>query len=826
MERQLSTPPTALSTPPEAFKQPQSIQDYEPSTSHIDTTYPRYDRENSELEITTHKKIIPIIPQVPTEVPQTLTGLKKFIDTPVTIQEVPNKEAFMRNVFPWIVNALSDAGYDASGIDLFLNKSIDQIDFTADQEKYLADINRIVQNIGKQVFLEKNTTQQPIQPASAVSLISPVRERLSDPSSVLAPNEDVKNLIPIHSIEKETVIDSFQTKFETLTQKQFDREQYLEFLNEVHTTLRDRYDSVTNTAQNNLKRYSEFYTPSPTEKEALQFLSTLKSQYVRLQSKDSALGIVRAEVMNSLNRTDAFTDEAEVKNFTRDYLEGTKNLFTTIDTLEEMISVAHAEEKPALGEAYRTQFERLRVEGAKVLTTLPSSHNFYNEFKLVVEHGITELIRAASIENGGDKAVIERSSYFISLRDRIKAAIAYVQAEQEFENFKNRQLQQIQNLEISLSTNIETLSPEKLVIKQTILDNLASAKNSIATAGALPNGVSMLSLSEYTLHEAVKDFATQKETIKQLLTTNNEIIKDLQSSRVSTYEAGESIVRAELTPAYPPQIEAILRPLRERTQQLNSEITESTVSRKRLQDIRALIKPARMGALALLAVAFSSGQLQTDQRESGIPALDSLMGIQAQSVSNEATLNRVGIEEFLKVITVATVEAEVSDSPSVLGELVPKQAIAPVEVVPGVILPTKNDSLITPGLVSELKIYGPADAVPHDPGMSFHAPSQSEQGSAYSEKDFHTIQYGDTFWDINEGESLAGTLPVMKQINPYFKQHLIDRMRDALNRDPLLREKIGGFGASADTLITGAVMNIKALNDEAAVLAINHGYLH
>ncbi len=796
-----------------------------------------------------------------------LKGLQYLVDNKFTEDDIPDKTHVMQKVFPWVIAGLMEYGYDSSEVSDFLAKYFDGIDYKQAPNLLASEVNqalemllydvesnkkatahdhnvqkidsqeesslkkyseepKILDNSSGNNILEEKKVLLNDEPAVPMQpLILSGRDRVQKNPEPIMPIELIQNLILNNSHENETVVDSFQKKFENITRQPFSSDSYDQFYAEIHAALRERYDEVLINAQSNLTRYSNFYTPTPTEKVALQFLSTLKSQYVRLQAVNSSLGVTKVKIINSLDKTDVPIDEEALKTFIQDYLNGTKNIFTNIDRLEEMITIAKSEEKPALGEAYRAQFESLRVEGAKVLTTLPTSHHLYSEFKTVVEKGIGDLIYASSVEHGGDKAVLERSSYFISLRDRIKASIAYVKAEQEFENFKNRQLQHVQKIELSLSSNTENLSPEKNDIKKMALQNLATIHDSLTKAGSLPSGVSMLSLSELTLFESTKDFASQKDFVKVMLGETAEILKEIQSSNENENEVNELNTRDESTQVYPTQVERARAPLQERRLLLRNQIPESTVSTARLGYLRSLIKPARMGALALLAVAFGSLEYKPAQKEVGVSALNNFLGMSASIMPNQITFDRSAIEEFLKVTKSNTVEAKVFDAQPVIATIAPKQSVPPIEVVSGVVLPVTNYASATLGTAPELKIYGSADSVPLDPNISFNTTNQSEQGAMYTEKDFHTVAYGDTFWDISEGESLAGSLPVMKQINPYFKQHLIDRLRDALNNDASLREKVGGFGSSADKLITGAEVNIKVLNEEAVLLAINYGYL-
>lgn len=65
----------------------------------------------------------------------------------------------------------------------------------------------------------------------------------------------------------------------------------------------------------------------------------------------------------------------------------------------------------------------------------------------------------------------------------------------------------------------------------------------------------------------------------------------------------------------------------------------------------------------------------------------------------------------------------------------------------------------------------------------------------------------------------------MNQINPYFKNALIDLARDEINRNPVLKEGIGGFGDTANDLIPDRVINLQRLNDLLTEIAVNQGYL-
>ena len=826
MERLLSSTRNEINSPPEAFNQSHTQPEVERTTHFKDPAYPRHDITNDESIKIIPKRIVPIIPEGVIVVDESLKELKKFIDNPVTAEEIPNKEEFMQNVFPWIINALGYAGYNIDEVYAFLKKTTDLIDFNKPPEIFIADINRILNNTWKQVLEEKSKSTLLAPEAPTQPLVLTGENRVLEKIQPIVPVQVVEESILKNSLEKETVVDTFQNKFNALIEQPFNSDSYSQFYVEIHAALRDRYDSVTINAQNNLKRYSEFFTSS-TEKEALLFFSTLKSQYVSLQSKNSSLGIVRAEIMNSLNRTDASINEETVKTFIQDYIDGTKNIFTNIDRLEEMITIAQGEEKPRIAEAYRAQFESMRAEGTKVLTTLPSSHPLYNEFKIVVEKGIGDLIEGASVEKGGDRAIGEGSSYFISLRNRVQAAIGYVKAEQEFENYKHRKLNQVKILELSLTADTKTLSPKKLEVKIVVLDNIAKIRQMLAHVGTLPQGVLMLSLSELTLTEATQEFVIHKEKTKELLGETNEILEGIQDNPVLNDELNGAVPVAESVIEYPPAVKAVLAPLTDHSNMLHAEISESQVSRVRLVSIRKLFKPARMGALALLSLAFSSGQFKLDATEGSALSLHTLMGMSAPVTPLSPTfiLDRAAIEEYLKFNIGNTLEAKAQEiMPNIL-TVAPKLAEVATEVVPGVVFPPRDYVSLTSQSAPELKIYGAVDTVPADPGISFDITNQSEQGGVYTDKDFYTIAYGDTFWDINEGETVAGTLPVMSQINPFFKQHLIDRLRDALNNDPELRKKIGGFGPEANDLITGEKINRKLLNEEAVLLAINHGYL-
>ena len=627
------------------------------------------------------------------------------------------------------------------------------------------------------------------------------------------------------SPEKLDLANAYQVKLDALNSQPFNHDAYFEFVFDVHTGLRHEYDEVVNAARNNLKRFDGFYAPSTVEKQALQLLSSLQGQYAKMQNPESDYGLSRGALTEKLSIAPTEAIEADIKVLSQDYLDATKKLFANISKLNGLVEVVKTEEKPTVAEVYRAQFEKIQTEGNQVLRSLPADHPLYERLKTAIESDLADLIKNAAIENGGDTAVLQNSSNFMARRDQIKNLIAFIKDEQEYQDFFGRARSRVQKLESQFETipaseqgaQVKTILAENIVkIKQA----LSGTDSQIATVGVLEN------------------LKQQKSIIEMLLRDSEESITSLpQSETVVPPEVGsrvltdaELIAFIEKTPLAQNMAQA-----QERYQMRQGEIEKYLAFKREQQSSERFSGPAyekakrlagmlhlgKIGkaAAVLLALAGPAGlsSQKSDLTILGNPNLSA--GMLAQS-----NVDYVAISEYLRTAEgsptiLETVAPEVSD---VAPEL-PKAA-APVETVPGVILPDTVSSIET-GVADTPPDYYSDDAVEvqSDPGIVFESPTNANVPEALRQP--YKINIGDTFWDINEGETLAGKLPVLSQINPYFKQALIDRMRDRINNDPAKRAVIGGFGNNADQLRAGELMNLDKLNELGVDLAVEYGYL-
>lgn len=263
----------------------------------------------------------------------------------------------------------------------------------------------------------------------------------------------------------------------------------------------------------------------------------------------------------------------------------------------------------------------------------------------------------------------------------------------------------------------------------------------------------------------------------------------------------------------------------------NPLVLDNRVPQARFEKIRSLfgkdleVKLGRVALVALVGI-ITPKALNTDASVS--PTVDTAGYATALQLPGfPSNLNRTTIEAYLKSLE-EPVPASLNSIPPVIPDYQPeKLELATTDVaVPGVVLPSPISSIEINPNAPQLKPFSTkADSVPAESNMSFNDSLDYQVAPAVALKEYK-INYGDTFWDINEGQTLAGKLPVLTQINPYFKQALIDRLRDKINSDPELRSRIGGIGETADNLITGAVMNLNVLNQEAGLIAIEYGYLY
>jgi hypothetical protein len=629
-----------------------------------------------------------------------------------------------------------------------------------------------------------------------------------------------------------------QNKLEALNQQPFKRESYLEFAYEQHSELRAQYDAVLAKARLNLKRFSTLYTPSKTEKEALQFLSSLQAQYARMQKAESEIGIVRAELMNSLNRNDKQMSEVHIKEYTQSFLTEIDKLFTNINKLAELIEVAKSEEKPPLAEAYRSQLEIMRVDGNKILTTLPQNHPRYEEVVRMQTVDLPELITFASAEAGGDKNVLEQSSMFITRRDHIKQALVYIKKEQEYTDFATRMKSKVAKLELEIP-EFTKLSPEDKANIGSVLVDVAEMENILTMVSQLPELVPLSQMAQSTLKDEEARLTHHKTELLGYYGNAEVILEQLRKNYASevVVKAPLILTDAELVSNLENSPGAIalldnIRRYNENSALIMAQLTESTDLgsagfRERVKTLVAMIPLGKISKVAALG-AFLAVTPESPANPPSNLFLNSLGSLAlTPAVLSAKDYNASTIYDHLRQVSQIKVEAQSEDTPPVIMAEAPplsEPVRSEVEIVPGVILPESSSTNFSQSSPQPLEIFSDnADEVPLDGGIKFASPIQAESEKSLDTK--YEIKWGDTFWDINEGQSLAGKLPVMEQINPYFRSALIDLARDEINKNQGLRTDIGGFGDTANDIVEGKEMNLVKLNRTLRGIAVEAGYL-
>jgi hypothetical protein len=196
----------------------------------------------------------------------------------------------------------------------------------------------------------------------------------------------------------------------------------------------------------------------------------------------------------------------------------------------------------------------------------------------------------------------------------------------------------------------------------------------------------------------------------------------------------------------------------------------------------------------------------------------------------QPTVDYTSIYNYLKTVNPVLPEvlANAPIMPAPASEL-SNTISAPTEVVPGVVFPEIGFTTNAETRDNAPKFYSAeADRVPIDPGIVLETPQNTVVPEIF--KTPYTLNIGDIFWDINEGQTIVGKLPFLSQIKTDEIQSQIDKMRDRINTDPQLRESIGGFGTDptrpyADQLVAGKQMKLNKLNDLAMTVAVENNFL-
>lgn len=92
------------------------------------------------------------------------------------------------------------------------------------------------------------------------------------------------------------------------------------------------------------------------------------------------------------------------------------------------------------------------------------------------------------------------------------------------------------------------------------------------------------------------------------------------------------------------------------------------------------------------------------------------------------------------------------------------------------------------------------------------------EGSKYS------VEQGDNYWDLMEGQTAAGVLPAMRMVSPEHVPTVIRLVQQAIDTDPALRSEIG-FGSNTGELRLGATLNVQRLDEFVTKIAIDNNFI-
>lgn len=100
-----------------------------------------------------------------------------------------------------------------------------------------------------------------------------------------------------------------------------------------------------------------------------------------------------------------------------------------------------------------------------------------------------------------------------------------------------------------------------------------------------------------------------------------------------------------------------------------------------------------------------------------------------------------------------------------------------------------------------------------------------DQKEAIKNTATYTVMRGDNMWDVLEGQTEAGRLSFLREVNPEMKQQLFKLVETRLANDAALRAEIG-FGDTPHDIQTGAKLNIERLNALTLEIAGDKGLLY
>lgn len=663
---------------------------------------------------------------------------------------------------------------------------------------------------------------------------------------------------------------------------------FLENLFEKKDYLVHQYDFLMEDSKSKLRRFGGGYTPTEAEKKALIYRASLNGRYTQLMGKiiESESEIIhQLELLTEKNTN--FNEEVFYQNI-QQYINKIDELFTGVEEFELLITEAEKSEKQPKVEMYKAQFNQLRIEGNSLLKDLPEDDLSRKYLQTLLSVDLVDLIAETEGEEG--RLNLERNVDSVChRRDRIKNTIAYIKLEKDFVNKVEKTKLRVEKLKSTLAQIPEGDMESENGIARMVLSNQITALESLLVPEELvdwSNDFSLRASAENTFDQPSKILAEKLGKIKTLV-NNSELelrnyVQKNNFTNPSSTNSAESLENPETIETIDPNKMEVLddvppfessEPKNEvhtitlssgeytdiTSEKINSQerqkITERLKNRinslntmlgvgtrnKITQTLSVLRKPESQKTLKAVSLAALLSLIPTNIFDGGKKFDPTLKDLQSpntysssESAINTGQINGAEILAYLKSLeNKLVVTAEASSGQNV------NPAKAEVKINPTV----PNQSKYTDAPVFQYSGMNQSETLPNipqfDSGVSITSQSEQLQNTVSPDTlpsfegiiPLYQVNKGDNFWNLMEGETKAGTMPIMDMVAPENKQALIDLIRDELNTNTEARKKMGTFGDTADLLFAEKPngeqqeINIYELNKLAFRVAGEHNLL-
>lgn len=213
----------------------------------------------------------------------------------------------------------------------------------------------------------------------------------------------------------------------------------------------------------------------------------------------------------------------------------------------------------------------------------------------------------------------------------------------------------------------------------------------------------------------------------------------------------------------------------------------------------------------------------------------------AAGYGTRSWLHGTGIDDPLQSVVKEKVNALIAHM-----QLVGKAhaAVPPIDTLPPTISHPESTYIgmeLNPdivGTIPEVENAAPRPAMPVDaitpdmsPAGNIEPPATIDTNAIPAELESidiekYTVQAGDNFWDIAEGQTNASQPSVFLDVPPEKLQALIDLTRDRIESDDVLARSIGfTHTGSADLLNPGDTLDLQKIDAVARSIATEHGWI-